>query len=125
MDLSSSSFRAAPAAAITLMLGKISYWYILAAVAVIVFLSGATSFYVGTVIATKFNKWGKSATVAGILNCFAASGNVVANFALTLVADRFGWYMTLVVILLLICAAFVMGIIAAPIWKKFKKINNV
>ena len=114
-----------PAALVTLMLGKISYWFILAAVAVIVFLSGATSFYVGTVIATKFNKWGKGATVAGILNCFAASGNVVANFVLTLIADKLGWNMTLLVILLLICVAFVLGIIAVPMWNKFKKNNNV
>lgn len=114
-----------PMGAVTLLLGKISYWYILAAVAVIMLLTSATSFYVTTLVATKYNKWGKSATVAGILNAFSAFGVVGANFALTLIAEKLGWLMTLITVSVLIVVAFILAVTVTPIWKKFKKNNNI
>ncbi len=110
-----------PMSALTLLLGKISYWFIIAAVSVIILCASAVSFFVTTLVATRFNKFGKGATVAGWLNSLSCFGTVMANFTFTLIAEKLGWIFTLTVVFILILIMFILATVVTPIWKRFIK----
>ena len=110
-----------PVSFISLFLGKINYWFIIAAMGLVTFGAGAATFFITTLIAAKFNKWGKGATVAGLLNAFSATGNVAASALFTWIADSYSWSWSLVAMILFIAAALAVSIIVLPIWKRFKK----
>lgn len=114
-----------PMSVITLFIGKVNYMLVIFAVAVIVLLSSATSFLLITLIATRFNKWGRGATIAGFLNCFSALGTVGANFVLTLIAEELGWLATLIAVGILITVSVILAVIVTPIWGNFMKKNNI
>lgn len=110
-----------PVSLVTLLLGEINYWIIIAAMAIVTFGAGASTFFITSLIATKFNKWGKGATVAGLLNAFTAIGNVVAGAVITLIADNLGWRVSLLSLVAFIALALVISLLELPIWKRFKK----
>ena len=83
----------------------------------------ATSYFAMTLSSVAFVKWGKGATVAGILNAAAAFGIVGANFLLTLIAEKLGWGITLITITALIVISVILAFIGTPIWKKFKNLE--
>jgi predicted MFS family arabinose efflux permease len=112
-----------PMSAITLLVGRISYWYLIAAVSVLITCSSAVSFFVTTLVATRFNKFGKGATVAGWLNSLSCFGIVFANFTFTLLAEKFGWIVTLAVIFFFVALMFILTMIVRPRWNRF--INNL
>ena len=110
-----------PVSLVTLFLGQISYWFIIVAMALVTFGAGASTFFITTLIATKFNKWGKGATVAGLLNAFSAIGNVVAGAVVTWIADNFGWKTSLFALVIFIVITLTVSLLELPIWKRFKK----
>ncbi len=110
-----------PLGGVALFLGKISYWPIIAAVSVMTLLSNAASFFISTLIAFRFNKWGKGATAAGLINAFSAYGVVGSNFIFTLIAEKLGWFTVTVTIVALIAAAFILCAVNIPIWTRFEK----
>lgn len=110
-----------PISLVTLFLGKVSYWWIITSMALVTFGAGASTFFITTLIATKFNKWGRGATVAGILNAFTAIGNVAASAVMTGIADAFSWKWSLVTMVGLIVLMLVIALIELPIWKQFKR----
>lgn len=68
----------------------------------------------------RFHKWGLTATVGGIINCFAAIGNVIASYGGGFIADHFGWNTMIVVWNLLIIVFVILTIHMIPTWKKFR-----
>ena len=106
-------------------IGEISYWAMLVCASVIVLCTSAAGLFTTSYIAARFNKWGKGATVAGLLNCLASLGIVATNLAFTALADSIGWQGTAVVWVILISAVFALAIITVPLWKKFRKNNNI
>ena len=112
-----------PMGLITLLLGRINYWFIIVATALLVLFATATSYFTMTLSSVVFVKWGKGATVAGILNAAAAFGIVGANFLLTLIAEKLGWIITIVTINALIVICVLLSFIGTPIWKKFKNLE--
>ena len=112
-----------PMGLITLLLGKINYWFIIVATALLVLLATATSYFAMTLSSVAFVKWGKGATVAGILNAAAAFGIVGANFLLTLIAEKFGWVITIITINALIVLCVILAFVGTPVWKKFKNLE--
>lgn len=68
----------------------------------------------------RFHKWGLTATVGGIINCFAAIGNVIASYGGGFIADHFGWNTMIVVWNLLIIVFVILTIYMIPTWKKFR-----
>ncbi|MBE6604191.1 MAG: MFS transporter [Ruminococcaceae bacterium] len=112
-----------PAAFFTLLLGSVNYWFIIAATALIVLCASANGYFTMTLASVAFVKWGKGGTVAGITNAAAAFGIVGANFALTLIADKFGWIPTLITLISLIVFGTVLALIGTPVWKKFKNLT--
>ena len=112
-----------PMGLVTLLLGRVNYWFIIAATACIVLCASATSYFAMTLASVAYIKWGVGATVAGITNAAAAFGIVGANFVLTLIAEKFGWGVTLITISALIVISAILSFIGSPIWKKFKNLE--
>ena len=109
-----------PAGLATLLLGQASYWIIIIAMAAIALGSSSTTFFVIMLLATKFNKWGKGATIIGLLNAFSAIGNVISSALMTWIADNYNWYSSLVALIIAIGLSLTLTVIEIPIWTKFK-----
>ena len=112
-----------PFAVITLFIGHINYWFVIMALAAIITLISSASVFITTLLPVRFNKWGKGATISGTINCFAALGNVAANFVIPLIADTWSWLTALKFSLASIILVVVFSAIASVIWKKFIKKN--
>lgn len=69
----------------------------------------------------RFQMWGLTATVGGVINCFAAFGNVIATYGSGFVADRFGWNAMIFIWNILIILFVVLTILMIPKWKKFRR----
>lgn len=72
-----------------------------------------------------FQKVGGVAFIGGIMNCFAAMGNVVATAGNGAIADLFGWDMIIYFWNALIAVFVIICLVLMPIWKKFLKDNNI
>lgn len=105
---------------VILLIGKIHYAVIIGAMATLMLTISSANLYYSYVSAF-FSRWGKSGTIAGIINFAASFGVFFANFFLTRVADGFGWTATLMVCFGLLLLATVISYIIYPRWEKFKK----
>jgi sugar phosphate permease len=114
-------FAAAPLAALTLLVGKIHYVALVIILALIVMLMSGCSIFTTSYAAAKFNKWGKGATVAGILNCTASFGVVGANLIFTAIAEGAGWFGTAVVWVIMMAVSILITLTLIPIWSAFLK----
>ena len=112
---------AIPLMAVTLFVGTVNYWVMLAVLSVVEMLMTAISFYIGMLIPARFNKWGKGGTIAGIINALAALGIVAANSVSTAIAEAFGWVAMLGFWLVLMVLCTVLSLVTVPMWKRFLK----
>jgi len=108
-------------ALLLIFIGKVHYSVVVVLLALIVMLIGGGSLFTTSFVAARFNKWGKGATIAGILNCFSSLGVVVANVAFTAIADGVGWICTITVWFIMMSVALILSLITAPVWGKFLK----
>ena len=74
---------------------------------------------------TRFQSLGGTAFIGGILNCFAAIGNVIAAYANGLIADLFGWDMIIRLWNVIIIIFVALTLVLTPIWKKFRKEQGI
>ena len=105
---------------IVLFVGKVNYWIIIGAMALLMVVIASSNLYY-SYISAYFGRWGKSGTISGITNFAASFGVVFANLVLTRIADGFGWTVTLIVCFALLLIGASLAYIAAPKWAKFKK----
>ena len=94
-----------PLTAVCLSVGKLDYRILVVILALIVMSMNACSLFTTSYIAARFNKYGKGATVAGILNASASLGIVLANTLFPGLADEVGWYGTVVVWVIMMAVA--------------------
>ena len=71
----------------------------------------------------RFQAFGLTALVGGVLNGFAALGNVIASFGGGFVADNFGWKTLIFLWIGLLAASLLIAAVTVPIWKKFRQRN--
>ena len=107
-----------PFGVLLLLTGKVHYWWIVAFLSLLTLCMNALGLLTNY-IAARFNKWGKSATLAGAMNMMASLGIVVSNFVFTRISEGFGWNVTIWVWVILLVIANVLLWIVAPMWKKF------
>jgi len=108
--------------AVYLLLGTAHYIVIVVLIALIVMLMGGGTVFTTTYVAARYTKYGKGATVAGMLNCVASLGVVAANTGFAKIAEIFGsWNVTLLVWIGIMALALCLAIIVVPIWGKFIK----
>ena len=109
-----------PLTAAILFIGKISPIIIVILLALVVMLMSAASLFTTSYIASRFNVYGKGATVAGILNCAASFGVVAANTLFTGLAEG-GWIYTIIAWIVIMAVSLAISAINIPIWTKFLK----
>ena len=107
-----------PFGVLLLLTGKVDYWWIVIFLSFLVLMMNATALFTNY-IAARFNKWGKSATLAGAFNMMAALGIVVSNFVFTRIVDNFGWMATIWVWVVLLVLSNILLWVIAPMWKRF------
>ena len=110
-----------PITLLTLLVGRLDYRIMVVVLALIVMLMNSCTLFTTTYIATRFNKYGKGATVAGILNASASLGIVLANTLFPGLADNVGWNGTVIVWSTMMFVAVILAYIFLPLWVKFLK----
>ena len=104
------------------LLGKVSYIFIVVLIALIVMLMGGGTIFTTTYIASRYTRYGKGGTAAGILNCLASLGVVASNVVFPAIAEATGgWTVTVLVWVVLMAVALLLSLICVPIWGKFIK----
>lgn len=109
-----------PLTAAMLLIGKISPIIIVILLALVVMLMSAASLFTTSYIASRFNIYGKGATVAGILNSAASFGVSSANTLFTGLAEG-GWIYTIIAWIVIMVISLIISAINIPIWTKFLK----
>ena len=107
-----------PFGVLLLLTGRVNYWWIVVFLSFFILLMNATALFTNY-IAARFNKWGKSATLAGAFNMMSALGIVLSNFVFTRVVEAFGWMTTIWVWVVLLIIANILLLVIAPMWKRF------
>lgn len=108
-----------PFAALLLLLGKVNYILMVVIFCVIVLFMSAASLFT-SYISARFNKWGKSGTLAGCFNALTSLGIVVSNFVFTRVTEHFNdWGVTIRIWLVMLVVSCVLLCIILPMWKRF------
>ncbi len=112
---------AVPFTVALLLIGKISVAPIVIFLAIITTMMYAGHQLIDVVIPAHFAKYGFSGSVASIVNAIASYGAVVANILFGVVAQNYGWNVTIVFWIVFAIIAFVLCAVASPIWKRFSK----
>lgn len=110
-----------PLTAVCLFVGKLDYRLMVVVLALIVMAMNACALFTTSYIAARFNKYGKGATVAGILNASASLGIVLANTLFPGLADLVGWYYTVLVWVIMMGVALAFTVAFVPFWTRFLK----
>ncbi len=110
-----------PMLLIMLFIGRISAITMVIVISLFVLTSNGAYLIINPYITVHFSKFGKAASVSGILNSMASFGIVISNLVSTAIADNMGWKAVIIswIIFALVSAVFV--IIAYFPWKKFLK----
>ena len=109
---------ALPFAALLLLLGRAHYVAIVIFTSLVVLMTSAAALFT-SYISARFNKWGKSGTVAGAFNAMTSLGIVVSNFVFTRVAERFNWIVTIEIWIVMLVISIILLFIIAKMWKRF------
>lgn len=68
----------------------------------------------------RFGQYGLIAAVGGIINSFAAFGNVIASYISGYIAEHFGWNGTMYIWNILVVVFILVTIAIVPKWRKFR-----
>lgn len=69
----------------------------------------------------RFLIYGQTAAVGGIVNSFAAAGNVIATYGSGYVADNYGWTEMIILWNVLVVVFLILTVAMIPLWKKFRR----
>jgi len=109
---------ALPFVCLMLFLGHAHYMLIVVFTSMIVLAMSAATLCT-SYISARFNKWGKSATVAGAFNAMTSLAIVVSNFVFTRVAERYNWMTIIKIWIALLLLSYVLLLIVVPMWRRF------
>ncbi len=112
---------ALPLSIAALGLGTINYWVMIVILSFIIMFMGGSTLFTTTYMAARFNKYGKGATVAGIMNCTSSLGIVLANVVFPAIAGAWGWNATVIMWVIMMAVAVACTLVHLPIWTKFLK----
>lgn len=99
--------------------GKISVWYIVVMVSLVLLISNAANVVSMSYIPVRFASMGRTATISGIINAMASLGVVTANFVSPRLADMFGWVEVVYAWIIFAFVAALVFLVAYFPWKKF------
>ena len=104
---------------VMLFVGKISVWYIVVMVSLILLISNASSIVSTAYLPVCFSSFGRTGTVSGIINAMASLGIVMANFVSPRLADMFGWVEVVYAWIIFAFVAALIFFVAFFPWKRF------
>lgn len=104
---------------VMLFVGKISVWYIVVMVSLILLISNASSIVSTAHLPVCFSSFGRTGTVSGIINAMASLGIVMANFVSPRLADMFGWVEVVYAWIIFAFVAALIFFVAFFPWKRF------
>jgi len=107
-----------PFGVLLLLTGKIHYLWIVAFLSLFIWMMNAAALFTNY-IAARFNKWGKSATLAGAMNMMSALGIVVSNLVFTRVQEATSWTVVIWIWIILLILSNILLLVIAPMWKRF------
>ena len=113
---------ALPITVILQLIGKISIIQMVLALSVNSALFNGGSLFI-SFYANNFVRYGKSATVAGIINAAGAVGIVVASYGFLRIAEIWGWQAVTTLWVGMIVAMIVLLLAILPSYRKFKEIH--
>ena len=108
-----------PLVAVTLFVGRVHYALLVVALSLFVWIASAAGFFSFTLICSRFGKWGKGGTLAGMLNSLGALGIVITNTVFTGVVEATSWWEPSVIWVAMMLLLLVMSAILVPIWTRF------
>ena len=100
-------------------IGRISLPLAVVLLAVVTTLTNAGSKLINVELPTAYAGYGKAGTVAGILNAILSLSGAIGNTLYGFWADAFGWNAIVGVWIVLLAAAVLFCLGAAPVWKRF------
>lgn len=115
---------AIPFALVITLVGKINIVFIIAAMCGIAAIFTAMGLF-SSYFNMRFAKFGKDGTAAGICNAGASFGVVLQSYGLLFIAEHFGWESVTVLWVALIVASALLILAVLPMWKRFKKKENI
>ena len=74
-----------------------------------------------TVVPKRFVKSGKVSTYSGILNACTYIGAAISGYGFALIAEKFGWNITILTWVFVSAAGFAVCLAATPLWKRFRR----
>lgn len=74
-----------------------------------------------SIVPKRFRRSGKVATYSGILNAFTYIGAALATYGFAAIAENYGWNLTILTWIIIAALGLVVCLIAAPMWKKFRR----
>ena len=111
-----------PALALCCFIGKIHYAWALAGLTFVTVFVSSASLFTNSTIAKRFVVYGKSGTVAGIVNAALSVSNVVASFVFPAMAESVPWSTITTLWLVLAVLLILLSLLTLSRWTKF--INN-
>lgn len=76
-----------------------------------------------TLVPVSFGSYGRSATMAGLLDSVAYAGSAVSSYGFGAIADNIGWNKTIIIWFVIVCVATAFCAITVRRWERFKKLN--
>lgn len=108
-----------PLLAILLPIGKIPVSVVITILISVTTLMTAVSQIANITLAITFAKYGKSGTVAGLINAFSAFGCMFSTYLYGWVAENFGWISNIWIWIGLSAVSAILALIAMPLWSRF------
>ena len=110
----------APLLLVVTFVGELPILLIIAALTLLMVATGLMSVHF-SYVSKAFEQYGYGATLAGLFNCMASVGIVLANFVFARLADEFGWGVTTKAWLLIAVISLALCLTVIPIWRRFKR----
>ncbi|MEE0944120.1 MAG: MFS transporter [Clostridia bacterium] len=102
-----------------LLTGKVPVGVIVVLLTVTTTMMYAGHQLINVIIPSYFAKYGRTGSVAALLNAVASFGIVIANISFGYLAQHFGWGATIISWIIIVSVSLIACAAATPIWEKF------
>lgn len=110
---------ALPFTVLLLLTGKIHVLLVVLLLAAVTTMMYAGHQLINVVIPSHFTGYGRAGAIASTLNAIASFGTVSANIGFGVIAEKFGWNMTILTWICIVGVAILLCAVATPVWKRF------
>lgn len=109
-----------PFSLLLVMLGKLNVFFVIVSMSVLAALTTAMQLF-SSYYNMKFKKFGREGTAAGVCNAGASLGIVIESYGFLYIAEYFSWNAVTWLWVLMFLAMTILIAITLPVWKRFKK----